>query len=222
MPDFVEFEPHRGVQDSGGRGHQAIFRAADMQDVRGLATVMAARGGTAPDLAEHALRLVGQLPVLLVAETPVGCLVGWSGAQSHVILPGTNSGWLVAGLTVLPAVRRQGVGSRLLAAVVRAVHALDPGAPIHSAVNVLNQASIELHHRVGFRGIARGGAFAGIDFTGGEGVLMRCHGERVSVPVVTAVPAAHDRVRSGTLPPTLSPCRDQRLLVTVLSCPVSN
>ncbi len=44
----------------------------------------------------------------------------------------------------------------------------------------------------------------------------------MSVPVVTAVPAAHDRVRSGTLPPTLSPCRDQRLLVTVLSCPVSN
>lgn len=173
MPDFVEFQPRQQSWGRVGAHPQVKIRASGSQDIRSLAEVMAARGGALRDHLDSAECLTERLPILLVAENRAGKLVGWSGAQRFAIYPDSMPEWLTAGLTVLPDQRRQGIGAALLDEVVRAVHLAEPEAPIYSVINVLNPASIELHRGIGFREVARAPTFAGIVFTGGEGVLLR-------------------------------------------------
>lgn len=171
VTDFVEFEPRSGSAGPGPPDDVQV-RPATPDDVGGLAAVKAVRGGTAEQHAAGARRQMEQLAVLVVAEDAAGDLVGWSGAQQVRIHLEGSPEWLVAGLTVVPARRRQGVGALLLAEVVTAVRRVDEGAAVHSVVNAQNLASIALHLSLGFREVARGTTFAGVTFSGGEGVLL--------------------------------------------------
>lgn len=90
-----------------------------------------------------------------------------------MIESGRNPEWLVAGLTVVPPQRRRGIAVRLLQDVVDKVQSLAPGEPIFSVVNAQNLASIKLHEGLGFEEVARAATFARIEFTRGEGVLLR-------------------------------------------------
>ena len=149
MSDFVEYQP--GVRRSGGTASNApaAVRAATLSDVRGLAVVMSARGGHVEDHLDGARRLIQRLPVLLVADSDNG-LVGWSGAQKVQVQPGEESDWLIAGLTVLPEQRRQGLATRLLRDVLQAIGGVAPDEPIFSVINARNPASIDLHESLGF------------------------------------------------------------------------
>lgn len=169
MTDFVVYEPTVRSAIS-----EAVVgtRAAKPMDVRGLAAVMSARGGTAEECLDAASRLIDRLPVLMMAEKN-GSPVGWCGTQKYEIFPNAVPEWLVAGLTVVPGERRQGVAVRLLRAVLHATDDSAPGEPVFSVINARNLASIDLHIGLGFVEVARAATFAGIDFAGGEGVLLR-------------------------------------------------
>lgn len=66
-----------------------------------------------------------------------------------------------------------GIGARLLHGVLCVTAQLAPAEPIFSASNTRNRASIDLHERVGFVEAGRAATVAGIDCTGGAGVLLR-------------------------------------------------
>ena len=81
------------------------------------------------------------------------------------------SGHYLGGVTVRPDFRRLGVASELTGARMawiweRADHAW-------YVVNALNEASLALHRRWGFREVARGPGFHTVTFDGGEGVLLQ-------------------------------------------------
>ncbi len=169
MNDFVAYEPAaHGVPS----GRAVGIRSAAEADAHGLATVMSARGGELEGHLTTARRRIAQLPVLLIAERD-GRAVGWCGAQRCRIDTDRAQEWMVAGLTVLPKHRRQGIAGRLLQGVLMSLGRDVPGEPLFSVVNALNPASIDLHLGAGFEEVDRGATFAGISFTGGEGVLLR-------------------------------------------------
>ncbi|MDN4474212.1 GNAT family N-acetyltransferase [Demequina zhanjiangensis] len=169
MSDFVAYEPGAHGELRGG---VVEIRPATQDDAPGLAAVMSSRGGTPSDHLKAAQRLIDRLPVLLLAES-AGDAVGWCGAQRSVIEAHGHPEWLVGGLTVIPESRRRGIASRLLQCVLKARADGSPGEPLFSVVNARNPASIDLHLALGFIEVARASTFAGIQFTGGEGVLLR-------------------------------------------------
>lgn len=169
MTDFVDYKPNAG---SAIADAEVEIRAAEPVDVRGVAAVMSARGGTVEEHLDAASRLVERLPVLLMAEKD-GSAVGWCGIQKCEILPDAVPEWLVAGLTVVPEQRRRGIANQLLRAALRTTADFAPGEPVFSVINARNPASIDLHLGLGFVEVARASTFAGVDFTGGEGVLLK-------------------------------------------------
>lgn len=167
--DFVAFEPSARAEHAGD---SLTVRPATSTDTEALSIVMATRGGDMAAYREQALRLVERLPVLLVAEIDQE-LVGYSGAQRFVVMPGKDPEWLISGLTVVPAHRRRGIAARLLQDVVDRIRRSAAGEPVFSVINAQNPASIELHKGLGFEEVGRAATFARIEFTGGEGVLLR-------------------------------------------------
>lgn len=145
-----------------------------MGDADALAAVMATRGGIAEELVDRAQTMIENLDVLLIAEKDSRS-IGWCGVQKYPIFPGAEPEWLIAGLTVIPEMRRRGVAARLLGEVLRKTSRGAPGEPICSVINAQNLASIDLHRNRGFVEAGRSASYAGITFTGGEGVLLR-HG----------------------------------------------
>ena len=133
---------------------------------------MAVRGGGIEQHVDQARRLIERLEELLIAEKD-GVPVGWCGIQKSSIWPGSEPDWLIAGLTVVPELRRRGIAAQLLRGVLRATAKSAPGEPVFSVINARNAASIDLHEKLGFVEIDRAPTFAGIDFTGGEGTLLR-------------------------------------------------
>lgn len=174
MTDFADYEPDA---HSLRPVDEVDIRPAVTTDLDSLASVMAVRGGTAADYEGRAGRLIERLDVLLIAEKS-GAAVGWCGTQKISIHPDAEPEWLIAGLTVVPGMRRQGIGVRLLSGVLRCTGLSAPAEPVFSVINARNLASIDLHRRLGFVEVERAATFAGIDFVGGEGVLLRHPGRR--------------------------------------------
>lgn len=169
MSDFVDYEP----DVHGARSDEYVeIRPVESPDVDGLAAVMAVRGGAVEGYRDRALRLIERLDLLLIAEKD-GVPVGWCGIRRFAIQPDTELEWLIAGLTVVPELRRRGVAARLLRDVLDAMARSAPNEPIFSVINARNLASIDLHQQLGFVEVRRAANFAGIDFTGGVGVLLR-------------------------------------------------
>lgn len=77
----------------------------------------------------------------------------------------------VPALTVHPDWRRCGVGTALTE--VRMAWICERADCAWYVVNARNAASVDLHRRWGFREVARAARFHTIDFTGGDGILLR-------------------------------------------------
>jgi len=169
VSDFAVYVP--SVKPSAVAG-SFTTRAAVMADVDALATVMAARGRSVEEHVDHARKMIERLDVLLIAEKD-GCALGWCGVQKFAIHSEADLEWLIAGLTVIPAVRRQGIAARLLSQVLRDTSRRAPGESVYSVINARNLASIDLHLKLGFVEVGRAASYAGIKFTGGKGVLLK-------------------------------------------------
>ena len=111
------------------------------------------------------------MPVTVVADLGDCHLVGWCGASLVLLDDSSPQVWMVAGLVVLPTVRRRHIGQKLLMETLDA--AKGRGAErVLSIINARNRASITLHEKVGFIEVDRGPRFAGVSFEGGVGVLL--------------------------------------------------
>jgi ribosomal protein S18 acetylase RimI-like enzyme len=80
-------------------------------------------------------------------------------------------GWYLIGLVVDPAHRRRGIGEALTTARLKAVAAR--ASEVWYFANARNQASLDLHKRLGFTEMTRDFWFPDLTFDGGEGVLAR-------------------------------------------------
>jgi len=82
-------------------------------------------------------------------------------------------GWYLNGLLVSPQIRRQGVGEALTLGRLGQLRELGASEVFYFS-NSANQASIDLHLRLGFSEMTRDFAFPGVHFFGtGVGVLFR-------------------------------------------------
>jgi ribosomal protein S18 acetylase RimI-like enzyme len=81
------------------------------------------------------------------------------------------AGYYLLGLVVHPARRGQGIGEQLTRARMTWTAALAP--EIWFFTNAANQASLRLHHRLGFREVTRDFTYPDVTFAGGTGVLCR-------------------------------------------------
>ncbi|ROS26177.1 GNAT family N-acetyltransferase [Cellulomonas sp. PhB150] len=164
MSRFAAYEPPRhGVPDPA-----VVLRAAAPSDVDGILAVAASRGAVTfgPRVPSW---VVDPGRVVLVAVLD-GVVVGWGMVAPWAGFDDVPDGLYVSALTVAPAVRRRGIGERLLLDLIG--WAAPRSAMLGSVINASNGPSLDLHLRHGFREVARSDAFAGITFTGGVGVLL--------------------------------------------------
>lgn len=81
------------------------------------------------------------------------------------------AGWYLMGLCVTPAWRRHGLGHEITRTRLAALET--SSQEVYYFVNSLNQASIALHQKLGFKEIASDIWFPGVSFTeGGKGLLF--------------------------------------------------
>lgn len=186
----------------GASAAGVLVRPAEPGDAARVARLLTLRGTSVEESREQAHRMVSSLPVLLLALLPAAEAAGGEGPAGgraaeldddllapvalsgafplprrlRASLPEPSDGveaWMVSGLVIDPVARRGGVGRVLLTAVADAVQALRPAADLYSVVNATNHVSIGLHLMVGFKRLARLGAFGTVTFEDGQGVLLR-------------------------------------------------
>ncbi|GAB96227.1 ribosomal protein S18 acetylase RimI-like enzyme [Kineosphaera limosa] len=113
---------------------------------------------------------------IVVVAHHVGELVGYGkatwldpGARDARGMP---AGWYLTGVIVAPNHRRRGVAGQLTSARLDA--AVARGAQeVWCFASAVNRASILLHEQLGFVEVTRDFALPGLEFSGGEGILMR-------------------------------------------------
>ncbi|MCV2392952.1 GNAT family N-acetyltransferase [Actinotalea sp. M2MS4P-6] len=167
MSRYAEYQPDAHGTDDGS----VVVRRAVAQDAAAIVAVDATRE---PRPASYLDRVAGQLAredaIHVVAEH-VGEVIGTSAVKIWPQPTDAPAGWYVSGITVVPWWRRRRVADRLLALELGSPELT--GEPVWSVVNAGNRASLDLHARHGFVEVARAATFAGIEFTGGAGVLLR-------------------------------------------------
>ena len=150
-------------------GARVRVRDATAGDAAAITAVAATRGALPQDHRARVGAWVGDRSRHVVVAEVDGDVVGWAMLARWTGHDDAPEGWFVSALTVLPERRGCGTGGRLLADVVRR----GAGSPVHSVVNATNVASLAVHRRRGFTEVGRAARYAGIEFDGGTGVLLR-------------------------------------------------
>jgi ribosomal protein S18 acetylase RimI-like enzyme len=112
----------------------------------------------------------------LVVATSGDDLVGFGRARHNRRPPGAPvaglpDGWYLAGVAVIEAHRREGIGRALTEHRLRWI--ADRAAEAYYFTDAGNRASIDLHRALGFAEVSRDVSAPGITFPGGSGVLFR-------------------------------------------------
>lgn len=170
VPEFADFDPARGE-----RSWKASVRSITSGDIDDVARIHAARAGMEKAQSEGLVRewLEDSRRLVMVAEHD-GQVHGYGSATflEEVAQEGTDSpGWYLTGVVVAPPSRRHGLGHQLTAARLEALARVADTAWYF--VNARNRASIALHAKFGFIEHGRAQRIAGVDFTGGVGILFR-------------------------------------------------
>jgi ribosomal protein S18 acetylase RimI-like enzyme len=166
---FAPYEP-----DAVGRVLRVDVRPAEAADLDACAGLAHQRNGGEVDVwrSRFAVELDDPERLLVVAEVD-GRVAGQASAGWLSVDPeladNIKPGWYLTGVLVDPALRRGGVGSALVQARLDWLDArTDCSWYFASAVN---QPSLDLHRRFGFREVTRKFTVPGVEFTGGVGVL---------------------------------------------------
>ncbi len=166
---FAAFEP-----DLVGRSLSVSVRPAEAADLDACAALASQRNGGEPDVWRSRLNVERDDPerLLVVAEVD-GRIAGHAGAGwlsfDPELADNVKPGWYLTGILVDPAFRRGGVGAALVQA---RLDWLDTRTDCSwYFATAVNQASLALHSRFGFREVTRKFTVPGVDFTGGVGVL---------------------------------------------------
>lgn len=177
-PKTSEFKAVASMTGSLGPGSEAqpsppliVVREAVPADVPGIARVNELSGRPLGDPAGYGQAVAD--PERRVVVALLGSeLAGWAKTHfwSHAE-DGAPAGHYLGGVTVIPAVRRRGVGAQLTADRLEWIW--NRSAEAWCVVNVCNAASIELHRVWGFVIVAEGARFHTTEFGGGQGFLMR-------------------------------------------------
>lgn len=147
---------------------------ATPDDVPTLAKLQArARGGTPHEWAPRIERTRTRNPGLMLKAKAPDATVGYAGAAFLPEHPedAAPAGYYLTGTTVDPTWRRRGIGTLLTR---RLLHwAWERQAPAWCFISSKNRASLALHRNLGFEQVRCGPSFQGIEFTDGEGWLLR-------------------------------------------------
>ncbi len=169
MTLFAEFDP-----DAHGEPVSAVVRPAVEADLDACAQLAAERNGGAAESwrSRLAVDLADPEKLLVVAECD-GVVAGHAGAGwlsfDPVLARNVKDGWYLTGVLVDPALRRRGLGARLVEARLNWLSSRADRVWYFAAAQ--NQASLRLHRGFGFSEVTRSFAVPGVSFTGGEGVL---------------------------------------------------
>ena len=157
---------------------QALVRPLTPADVPVVAGLHAAREGVAVSRAEQVVRgwCSETTRHVLVAEVEgrvrgfASCALGRLD-ESASPSEGRDPVWFLAGVVVDPAARRHGLGRQLTTARLDLL--ADLTDEVWCVVNARNRPSLDLHADLGFVEHCRGPRLAGVEFTGGLGLLLR-------------------------------------------------
>jgi ribosomal protein S18 acetylase RimI-like enzyme len=152
-----------------------IGEAADIEECAALARI-AAPERTANDLAEGLLRDVEHPEHQLIVAATDEAIVGYGRARLFEPTPGAPAetaprGYYLTGVFVRSDRRRCGIATAITEARLDWIS--ERSADAWFFANARNNASIELHRRLGFEEITRHFFFPGLTFEGGEGILFR-------------------------------------------------
>ncbi|MFE7625797.1 GNAT family N-acetyltransferase [Streptomyces sp. NPDC057509] len=147
---------------------------ATEDDVPALAVLQSrARGGSARDWENRIRRACGSERGMVVTAKVSGEAVGYANVAFLPEHPVDHApaGYYLTGVTVAPTWRRRGI-ARLLT-LWRMGWVREQDAAIWCVISARNRASLDLHRELGFDHVLIGASFQGVEFTGGEGWLLR-------------------------------------------------
>lgn len=156
----------------------ALVRPLALADVPVVAGLHAAREGVSFSRAEEVVRGWMSDPTrhVLVAEVEgrvrgfASCALGRLD-EPAAPLGARDPAWFLSGVVVEPAARRHGLGRQLTTARLDLL--ADLTDEVWCVVNARNRVSLDLHSDLGFVEHRRGPRLAGVDFSGGPGLLLR-------------------------------------------------
>lgn len=152
----------------------AVVAEATVDDVPVLATLQAqARGGSVDEWAERIHRARCSEHSLVVTAKVSDEAVGYANVALLPEHPVDHApaGYYLTGVTVDPAWRRRGIG--MLMTRWRMDWVWERDSAVWCFISARNPASLDLHRELGFRHVMTGASLQGIEFSGGEGWLLR-------------------------------------------------
>lgn len=167
MPLFAPFEQQR----RGRCDPDVTIRVATRADAAAVTMVAGCRGPLPVGFAERIAAWADDPARRLIVGELDGVVVGWGMVAPWTDHDDVPHGQYVSALTVVPEMRRRGVGDRMLSHLCTWTWERDDR--LWSVVNARNAAFLALHVRHGFAEVGRAAGCAGITFEGGEGVLLR-------------------------------------------------
>lgn len=166
---FAAYQPGAGLGPV-----QVRLRGATERDVKTLNAIQLRAGRSAhTETLRRTILDKDRFVVVAELDGEEGAeVVGWAQTYHHAVLTDSApEGHYLSGVTVDPAWRRRGIAAAMTDA--RIAWVAERADEVFYVVNIGNRASIDLHTRWGFHEVERGPRFAGIEFSGGVGLLMR-------------------------------------------------
>lgn len=180
VPKFASYEP----SGHGQAAYDLDVRELTRADLPACARLAADRAGrpAASQTAAFARAIDDDRRLVLVADHD-GEVFGYGKAAWMAPCAGGGrgapDGWYLTGVVVRPDRRRCGVGTRLtIARLDRLGQVTDT---VWYFASMRNQASIDLHHRLGFTFVTDDFVIPDVTFTGGRGGLFQRASDRTPV-----------------------------------------